>query len=383
MRPLILHGHAKPLSTVRYNREGDLLFTSALEPKTCVWYSVNGERLGTYNGSEGATTHMDITYDTSHLLASSGAYSAWIWDVETGKLVHKLAVSGPARRCGWSFSGNLFFVSFDCVGARASNPSELLVFDVRDLSNSGPDGPVPVWRRPIENSKLTAAVWAHLDDRIITGHENGDVSLYDLTSRSRTANGAGLHRGRVVDIQMSSDQAMAVTASKDTTARLVEASTLELRRTYQTDRPVNSASISPTHDHVVLGGGQEARDVTTTAQGAGKFFARFFHLIFEDEFARVKGHFGPINSIQFAPDGSGYASGGEDGFVRVHIFDPEYDEFDKRVYGGGSLVSDVARAVLADEAEPEPDDAGELHDDEERSSPRAGAESDEERHRDD
>ena len=212
---------------------------------------------------------------------------------------------------------------------------------------------------------------------------------------------------------MSSDQAMAVTASKDTTARLVEASTLELRRTYQTDRPVNSASISPTHDHVVLGGGQEARDVTTTAQAAGKFFARFFHLIFEDEFARVKGHFGPINSIQFAPDGNGYAdgllvavrlrvlrsvtchitchnsrrrryaSGGEDGFVRVHIFDPEYDEFDKRVYGGGSLVSDVARAVLADEAEPEPDDAGELHDDEERSSPRAGAESDDERRRDD
>ena len=124
---------------------------------------------------------FNILDDTSHLLASSGAYSAWIWDVETGKLVHKIAVSGPARRCGWSFSGNLFFVSFDCVGARASNPSELLVFDVRDLSNLGPDGPVPVWRRPIENSKLTAATWAHLDDRIITGHENGDVCLFDLS----------------------------------------------------------------------------------------------------------------------------------------------------------------------------------------------------------
>lgn len=117
-----------------------------------------------------------------------------------------------------------------------------------------------------------------------------------------------MHRGRVVDVQMSSDQAMAVTASKDSTARLLEASTLTPRRTYQTDRPVNSASISPTHDHVVLGGGQEARDVTTTAQAAGKFFARFFHLIFEDEFARVKGHFGPINSIQFAPDGNGYTN---------------------------------------------------------------------------
>lgn len=75
--------------------------------------------------------------------------------------------------------------------------------------------------------------------------------------------------------------------------------------------------------------------------------------------------------------------------MRVHIFDPEYDEFDKRVYGGGSLVSDVARAVLADEADAdaEADDAGELRhdDDDERLSARAGGESDEdrERHRDD
>lgn len=32
----------------------------------------------------------------------------------------------------------------------------------------------------------------------------------------------------------------------------------------------------------------------------------------------MKGHFGPINSVMFTPDGKGYASGGEDGYVRVH-----------------------------------------------------------------
>lgn len=54
---------------------------------------------------------------------------------------------------------------------------------------------------------------------------------------------------------------------------------------------------------VVLGGGQEAMQVTTTNTRVGKFDARFFHLVFEEEFGRVKGHFGPINSVAFHPDG--------------------------------------------------------------------------------
>lgn len=77
----------------------------------------------------------------------------------------------------------------------------------------------------------------------------------------------------------------------------------------------------------MLGGGQEARDVTTTSTRAGKFDARFFHLIFEEEFGRVKGHFGPINSLAFHPDGKSFSSGGEDGFVRVHTFDQSYLDY--------------------------------------------------------
>ena len=50
---------------------------------------------------------------------------------------------------------------------------------------------------------------------------------------------------------------------------------------------------------VVLGGGQEAREVTTTTTKAGKFDARFYHLVFKEEIGRVKDHFGPINSLAF------------------------------------------------------------------------------------
>ncbi len=88
--------------------------------------------------------------------------------------------------------------------------------------------------------------------------------------------------------------------------------------------------------------------VTTTSLRQGKFETRFWHKIFEEEIGRMKGHFGPINtyascfpatkfsstcdySIAVHPAGTCYASGGEDGFVRVHHYDETY--FNARPYG--------------------------------------------------
>ena len=56
----------------------------------------------------------------------------------------------------------------------------------------------------------------------------------------------------------------------------------------------------------------------------GKFETRFFHMIYEEEFGRVKGHFGPINALAIHPYGKSYASGSEDGFIRLHHFDNTY-----------------------------------------------------------
>lgn len=106
-------------------------------------------------------------------------------------------------------------------------------------------------------------------------------------------------------------------------------------RRYETERPVNAAAISPLKNQIMLGGGQDAMAVTTTSARQGKFEVRFYHLLFGDEVGRVKGHFGPINTLglrkctdlAFHPSGRGYASGGEDGYVRVHWFDDSYFRF--------------------------------------------------------
>lgn len=51
-------------------------------------------------------------------------------------------------------------------------------------------------------------------------------------------------------MQCNKDGTMFVTASKDHTAKLFDSESLVLLKTYKTERPVNSATISPIFDHV-------------------------------------------------------------------------------------------------------------------------------------
>lgn len=51
-------------------------------------------------------------------------------------------------------------------------------------------------------------------------------------------------------MQMSKNGTMFITASKDSTAKLFGTEDLMLLKTYKTERPVNSAALSPILDHV-------------------------------------------------------------------------------------------------------------------------------------
>ncbi|KAH9512918.1 Eukaryotic translation initiation factor 3 subunit I [Bulinus truncatus] len=266
MKPIMLHGHERSITQIKYNREGDLIFSCAKDPQPNVWYSLNGERLGTFVGHNGAVWCIDCSWDTSKVLTGAADNFCKLWDCETGKQLNSLETRTAVRTNGFSYSGNLIMFTTDKTMGCAC---EIHIYDIRDGGQL--ESNTPLMTIPIESSqtKITSAIWGPYEESIITGHENGEIQIFDVKTSKKQA-------------------------------------------------------ISPLHDHVVLGGGQEAMQVTTTSTRVGKFDARFFHLIFEEEFGRVKGHFGPINSVAFHPDGKSYSSGGEDGYVRVHYFDSNY-----------------------------------------------------------
>lgn len=78
--------------------------------------------------------------------------------------------------------------------------------------------------------------------------------------------------------------------------------------------------------HILIGGGQDAREVTTTKAQEGSFETRLYHIIFEEELAQIKGHFGPVHSIEVSPDGRSFVTTSEDGTVRLQRFPLDYFE---------------------------------------------------------
>jgi len=175
------------------------------------------------------------------------------------------------------------------------------------------------------SGKITGAYYFALNTRILATGGDGSLSVLDASNGALLAHYTHVHSDSITNVSWNHEKTMCLTSSKDNTAKLLDVTNeFKVLKTYETDRPVNGASISPLKAHVVLGGGQEAMSVTTTSGRVGKFEARFFSMVYAEEFARVKGHFGPINTISFAPDGRSYVSGAEDGYIRLHHFDAEY-----------------------------------------------------------
>jgi len=135
------------------------------------------------------------------------------------------------------------------------------------------------------------------------------------------------HTKHISEISWDKYRSLFLTSSKDGSARLYDAKTNKNIKTYFTGRPINSASISPIKEEILVGGGQSADQVTTSRVDNTQFRVRIFNMIFEEDIGSVAGHFGPVNIVLYQPDGMGFASGGEDGYVRVVHFDSGYEKF--------------------------------------------------------
>mmetsp|Transcript_19761 Transcript_19761/g.49164 ORF Transcript_19761/g.49164 Transcript_19761/m.49164 type:complete len:349 (-) Transcript_19761:37-1083(-) len=324
MRPYLLQGHERPITVVKYNHDGDLLFSASKDQVPCIWRVENGERIGTFHGHKGTVWDLDPDRFSNYLLTASADATVKLWSCETGELIRTFPHRGPVRGVCWSDDNKLFATISDPF---VEHNAKISIFDSQEDGDDDEDiDPVLEIDVPKENNKrvqMTNIWWTYLNEHLMVSFDNGLIRLYDPQTGDIEEEFRA-HEKKINRLQFNREKSLFITSSADFTSKLYDAVNLKHLKTYTTDRPVNDAVISETKDHILLGGGQEAMSVTTTSGKVGKFETRFFWMVYEEEFGTVKGHFGPINAIAINPNGRNYASGAEDGYVRLHFFDKSY-----------------------------------------------------------
>jgi len=327
MKPYLLQGHERPITVIKYNYDGDLLFTASKDQIPSIWRVENGERIGTFHGHKGTIWDLDIDRFSTRLLTASADATVKLWNCQTGELLKTFTHRGPVRGVAWSEDNTKFATISDPF---VQHNAKISIFDTSSDAYDSDDDEEPESLLeidvPKENSRrvqMTNISWTALNEHLLVAFDNGIVRLYNPTTGD-VEDEIKVHEKKINRLQLNRSKTLFITSSADCTSKLYDAVNLKHLKTYTTDRPVNDAVISETKDHILLGGGQEAMSVTTTSGKVGKFETRFFWLVYEEEFGTVKGHFGPINALAINPNGRNYASGAEDGYVRLHFFDRSY-----------------------------------------------------------
>jgi translation initiation factor 3 subunit I len=244
--------------------------------------------------------------------------SVKLWSCRTGECLQTFVHRGPVRGVCWAEDNRRFATISDPF---VEHNAKISIWD-----KESPSAPIMEIDLPKIDGKRVNATniwWTYLNEHIFVSMDNGIMKLYSPES-GNLVNEVVAHEKKINRVQFNREKTLALTSSADFTSKLYDAVNWKHLYTYKTDRPVNDAVISETKDHILLGGGQEAMSVTTTSGKVGKFETRFFHLVYQEEFGCVKGHFGPINALAINPNGRNYASGAEDGYVRLHAFDKAY-----------------------------------------------------------
>lgn len=175
MRPYLLKGHERPLTQVKYNREGDLVVSCAKDLQPCLWFADDGTRIGTYEGHNGAIWSCDMDIDSTRLITSSADQTVRIWDLPTGKELHQIKMGEPCRACHLSVGEQLLaFTTDSFIGA----PPQIHIVNV-SMEDPASSSPKPDFSIECPKGRVTRVYWIDQNRTLITSHDGGWVSARD------------------------------------------------------------------------------------------------------------------------------------------------------------------------------------------------------------
>jgi hypothetical protein len=172
------------------------------------------------------------------------------------------------RSVGFALGDKKFLTVLDNI---MGNTATIFVWDL-ELDNLANHPDCPLLTIQGHQAKINRALWGPLNEQIYSCSDDATLRLWDSKTGKQTMCIDDVHSKRISDMQFSWDMTLLVTSCLDNWVRLFDAKTLNLLKCYDSERPLNSACISPLANcpYLIAGGGQDAMSVTTTSSKQGK-----------------------------------------------------------------------------------------------------------------
>lgn len=288
--PLVCHGHSRPVVDLFYSPvtpDGFFLISASKDSTPMLRNGETGDWIGTFEGHKGAV--WSCCLDTNALRAATGSadFTAKVWDALTGDELHSFEHKHIVRACAFSEDTHLLLTG----GIEK-------ILRLYDLNR--PDAP------PTEVDKSPGSVrtvaWLHSDQTILSScTDMGGVRLWDIRSGKIVQTLES--KSSVTSAEVSQDGRY-ITTADGSTVKFWDANYFGLVKSYNMPCTVESASLEPKYGNKFIAGGED-------------MWIRVFDFHTGEEIACNKGHHGPVHCVRFSPGGESYASGSEDGTIRI------------------------------------------------------------------
>jgi translation initiation factor 3 subunit I len=176
MRPYLLKGHERPLTQVKYNREGDLLVSCAKNLQPCLWFADDGSRIGTYEGHNGAVWTCEISWDSSRLITGSADQTVRVWDLPTGQELHQIKMSEPCRATALSIGEDMLAFTTDSF---MGSPPQIHLVDA-DLTAPENMSNKPEHTIDCPRGRITRVFFTEFNRVLLTSHDGGFIRRWDV-----------------------------------------------------------------------------------------------------------------------------------------------------------------------------------------------------------
>ncbi|KAI0253953.1 serine/threonine kinase receptor associated protein [Lactifluus subvellereus] len=294
--PLVAPGHTRPVTHLSFSpllEDGSYLLISSCKDGNPMLREWTGDWIGTFVGHKGAVWSTKLSHDASRAASGSADFTAKIWDTYSGKSLHSfphnhivrsVAIAPTAMRL--LTGGQEKKVRIFDLGRPDAEPD--ILSEGSGLSHDG---------------TIKSVVWFGENTGVSAG-EDGLIKWWDLRSRKVTKK---LSLDKPITSMELSVQIQRLVVTSGKTVAFIPAQPAE------TGTPTHSLILSYAPSSASVHPIWQDRFVTGSTSDE---WVRV-HGINGEEREVLKGHHGPVHCVEYSPDGEVFASGSEDGTIRL------------------------------------------------------------------